>query len=89
MFTIGNSSVRNCSGITRREMLRVGGLSLAGMTVYAGDHLHNQSAPLQPAVAGAAAAPAKTTTTSTTGRLQLARGVSTTTTRAVTTTHHS
>jgi hypothetical protein len=64
-------------------------LSLAGMTVYAGDHLHNQSAPLQPAVAGAAAAPAKTTTTSTTDRLQLARGVSTTTTRAVTTTHHS
>jgi hypothetical protein len=64
-------------------------LSLAGMTVYAGDHLHNQSAPLQPAVAGAAAAPAKTTTTSTTGRLQLTRGVATTTTRPVTTTHHS
>jgi hypothetical protein len=64
-------------------------LSLAGMTVYAGGHLHNQSAPLQPAVAGATAAPAQTTTTSTTGRLQLTRGVSTTTTRAVTTTHHS
>lgn len=63
-------------------------LSLAGMTVYAGDHLHNRSAPLQPAAA-ASAAPAPTTTTSTTGRLQLTRGVSTTTTRAVTTTHHS
>jgi hypothetical protein len=63
-------------------------LSLAGMTVYAGDHLHNQSAPLQPAAA-ASAAPAATTTTSGTGRLQLTRGVATTTTRAVTTTHHS
>ena len=63
-------------------------LSLAGMTVYAGDHLHNQTAPLQPAAA-ATAAPAATTTTSSTGRLQLTRGVSTTTTRAVTTTHHS
>jgi hypothetical protein len=65
-------------------------LSLAGMTVYAGDHLHNQTAPLQPAAAASAtAAPATTTTTSSTGRLQLTRGVSTTTTRAVTTTHHS
>jgi len=63
-------------------------LSLAGMTIYAGDHLHNQSAPLQPAAA-ASAAPAVTTTTSGTGRLQLTRGVATTTTRAVTTTHHS
>ena len=63
-------------------------LSLAGMTVYAGEHLHNQSAPLQPAAA-ASAAPAATTTTSGTGRLQLTRGVATTTTRAVTTTHHS
>jgi len=63
-------------------------LSLAAMTVYAGDHLHNQSAPLQPAAA-ASAAPAATTTTSSTGRLQLTRGVATTTTRAVTTTHHS
>ena len=61
-------------------------LSLAGMTVYAGDHLHNQSAPLQPAAATAAPA---TRTTSTTGRLQLTRGVATTTTRAVTSTHHS
>jgi len=64
-------------------------LSLAGMTIYAGDHLHNQSAPLQPAAAAATAAPARTTTTSTTGRLRLTTGVSTTTTRAVTTTHHS
>ena len=63
-------------------------LSLAAMTIYAGDHLHNQSAPLQPAAA-ASAAPAATTTTSGTGRLQLTRGVATTTTRAVTTTHHS
>jgi len=62
-------------------------LSLAGMTVYAGGHLHNQGAPLQPAAA--TAVPAATTTTSTTGRLQLTRGISTTTTRAVTTTHHS
>ena len=63
-------------------------LSLAAMTVYAGDHLHNQSAPLQPAAA-ASTAPATTTTTPSTGRLQLSRGVATTTTRAVTTTHHS
>jgi len=60
-------------------------LSLAGMTVYAGDHLHNQTAPLLPAAA-ATAAPATTTTT---GRLQLTRTVATTTSRAVTTTHHS
>ena len=53
-------------------------LSLAGMTAYAGGHLHNAAAPLQPAAA-AAAAPASaatstattTTTTTTTGRLQL------------------
>ena len=62
-------------------------LSLAGMTAYAGGHLHNASAPLQPAAA-ATAAPA--TTSSTTGRLQLSRTVTTTATaRAVTTTHHS
>ena len=70
-------------------------LSLAGMTAYAGGHLHNTAAPLQPAAA-ATAAPASaattttTTTTTTTGRLQLSRTVPTTTsTRAVTTTHHS
>jgi hypothetical protein len=63
-------------------------LSLAGMTVYAGGHLHNTSAPLQPPAAAATAAPV--TTAATTGRLQLSRGVTTTTTtRAVTTTHHS
>ena len=62
-------------------------LSLAGMTAYAGGHLHNTAAPLQP-VAAATAAPA--TTSSTTGRLQLSRIVTTTvTSRAVTTTHHS
>ena len=33
MFTIGNATVRNCNGYTRREMLRVGGLSLAGLTL--------------------------------------------------------
>src|SRR5437762_7041360 len=66
-------------------------LSLAGMTAYAGGHLHNTAAPLQPAApaAAASAVPAATTSAST-GRLQLSRGVTTTTTtRAVTTTHHS
>jgi hypothetical protein len=62
-------------------------LSLAGMTVYAGDHLHNSAAPLQPSVATAAATAAPATTT--TGRLQLSRGVTTSTARAVTSTHHS
>jgi len=69
-------------------------LSLAGMTAYAGGHLHNTAAPLQPAAAAtaapASAATTTTTTTTTTGRLQLSRTVPTTTsTRAVTTTHHS
>jgi hypothetical protein len=65
-------------------------LSLTGMTAYAGGHLHNATAPLQPAAATAAPASAATTTTSTTtGRLQLSRGVATTTARPVTTTHHS
>jgi hypothetical protein len=61
-------------------------LSLAGMTAYAGGHLHNAAAPLQPAAATTAAA----TTSTSTGRLQLSRTVTTTSTsRAVTTTHHS
>ncbi len=69
-------------------------LSLAGMTAYAGGHLHNTAAPLQPAAAATAApvsaATSTATTTTTTGRLQLSRTVPTTTsTRAVTTTHHS
>jgi hypothetical protein len=67
-------------------------LSLAGMTVYAGGHLRNDAAPLQPAAAAAAttAPAAATTTTSSTGRLQLSRTVTTTTrARSVTTTHHS
>jgi hypothetical protein len=64
-------------------------LSLAGMTVYAGDHLHNQTAPLQPAAAATATAAPAITTSSTTGRLQLSRGVATTSSTAVTTTHHS
>ena len=66
-------------------------LSLAGMTVYAGGHLRNDAAPLQPAAAAATAAPAATTTTAstTTGRLRLSVGVATTTSRSVTSTHHS
>jgi len=64
-------------------------LSLAGMTAYAGGHLHNAAAPLQPAAA-ATAAPAAVTASTSTGRLQLSRTVTTTSTsRAVTTTHHS
>ena len=63
-------------------------LSLAGMTVYAGGHLRNTAAPLQPA-APAAVATAAPATTTTTGRLQLSRGVTTTTAKAVTTTHRS
>src|SRR6516225_6104473 len=42
MFTIGNATIRNCSGISRREMLRVGGLSLAGLTLA--DFLRSTSA---------------------------------------------
>ena len=66
-------------------------LSLTGMTAYAGGHLHNTTAPLQPAAAASAAPAAATSTTAstTTGRLQLSRGVATTTARPVTTTHHS
>ena len=63
-------------------------LSLAGMTVYAGGHLHNTTAPLQPAAA-ATAPTAATSVSSTTGRLRLSGTVTTTSTRAVTTTHHS
>jgi hypothetical protein len=33
MFNIGTTTVRNCSGVSRREMLKVGGLSLAGLTL--------------------------------------------------------
>lgn len=33
MFTIGNTKVRNCSGLSRRQMLTIGGLGLAGMTL--------------------------------------------------------
>jgi len=62
-------------------------LSLAGMTAFAGGHLHNAAAPLQPAAASAA--PVPVTTSSTTGRLQLSRTVTTTTSTRVTSTHHS
>ncbi len=64
-------------------------LSLIGMTAYAGEHLHNTAAPLQPAAAANAAPAPAATTAPTTGRLQLTRGVTTTTTRPVTTTHRS
>ena len=66
-------------------------LSLFGMTAYAGGHLHNTTAPLQPPAAAAATpipAPAATRS-STTGRLQLSGTVPTTTARPVTKTHHS
>src|SRR5262245_24054046 len=33
MLRIGTAAVRNCQGMTRREMLRVGGLGLAGVTL--------------------------------------------------------
>jgi hypothetical protein len=62
-------------------------LSLAGMTVFAGGHLRNTAAPLQPAAA-ATAAPAATAST-TTGRLRLSVGVATSTSRPVTTTRRS
>lgn len=65
-------------------------LTLAGMTAYAGGHLHNTAAPLRPAAPAAAATTTPASpTTSPTGRLQLGRGVATTTARPVTTTHRS
>lgn len=77
------------TGILRGIAAGITMLSLAGMTAYAGGHLHNASAPLQPAAA-APAASATTAATGSTGRLQLTRTVPTTTsTRAVTTTHRS
>jgi len=79
------SSVRVLRGIAAGITL----LSLAGMTVYAGGHLHNPAAPLQPA-APAAAAATTSLTTSGTGHLQLSQTVPTTTSsRAVTATHRS
>src|SRR5437870_6892844 len=62
-------------------------LSLAGMTAYAGGHLHNTAAPLQPAAP--TPTPAVAVTSSTTGRLQLTRTVTTTTSPRITSTHHS
>jgi hypothetical protein len=78
------SSVDVLAGLAAGIMV----LSLAGMTVYAGDHLRNAAAPLQPAAA-TAAPPATTTTTATTGRLQLTRTVPRTTNPPVTFTRHS
>lgn len=64
-------------------------LSLGGMTIYAGDHLRNSTAPLQPSAARISAPVTPTTTRPTTGRIQLSAGVPTTTARPVTTTHRS
>lgn len=65
-------------------------LSLGGMSVYAGDHLRNNAAPLQPSAAQTATPAATTTTARTsTGRIQLSAGVPTTTARPVTKTHRS
>ena len=64
-------------------------LSLGGMTVYAGDHLRNSTAPLQPGAALTSAPVAPSTTRSTTGRIQLSAGVPSTTARPVTSTHRS
>src|SRR4051794_1786564 len=33
MFDVGASAIRTCQGWTRREMLRVGGLGIAGLTL--------------------------------------------------------
>ena len=33
MLNVGTSSIRTCQGWTRREMLRVGGLGVAGLTL--------------------------------------------------------
>ena len=64
--------------------------SLLGMTAYAGGHLRNTTAPLQPPAAAApTAAPTISTRSGTTGRLQLSGTVPTTTARPVTKTHHS
>ena len=80
------SSVNALRGVTAGITL----LSLAGMAVYAGGHLHNTTAPLQPAAAATAAPAAAATRTTTTGRLQLSKTVPTTSSsRTVTTTHHS
>jgi len=42
MLKIGRATARNCQGITRRELLQVGGLSLLGLTL--GDGLRGQEA---------------------------------------------
>ena len=33
MFNVGAATARNCQGLTRRELLRVGGLGIAGLTL--------------------------------------------------------
>jgi hypothetical protein len=70
-------------------------LSLSGMTVYAGTHVQNSSAPLTAAAAavvdGSTSTAVGTTAVAptTTGTLTLSPSVQTTTAAAVTTTHHS
>ena len=67
-------------------------LSLSGMTVYAGTHVQNSSAPLTAAAAAVGDASTSTAVAvaqTTTGTLTLSPSVRTTTAAAVTTTHHS
>jgi hypothetical protein len=33
MLTVGDVAVRNCRGISRRELMRVGGISLPGLSL--------------------------------------------------------
>ena len=35
MFNVGTATARNCQGLTRRELLRVGGLGIAGLAAPA------------------------------------------------------
>src|SRR5437588_4826638 len=46
MLRIGRAAVRNCQGVTRREVLRVGGVGLAGATLA--DWLHVPEAAASP-----------------------------------------
>jgi hypothetical protein len=46
MFTIGTSHIRTCQGVSRREMLLVGGLGLAGLTLA--DWFRSQSVQARP-----------------------------------------
>ena len=46
MLRIGDAKVRNCQGFTRREMLQVAGLGVAGITLA--DWFRNQEAGAAP-----------------------------------------